>query len=493
MCSSVVHRLAPAASREELHWNDTFWESMQDAAVTENLWQAGAIIPLTITDLADSGDGVGRYAGRVVFVPNSVPGDELEVRLVHVKQGFAHAQLLLILEPSPHRVRPSCIVADKCGGCQWQLVSYDYQLQAKHNQVVQALTRIGGFELDAQVAPILPAPEALRYRNKSTYPLDQRQGNVRAGYYRKGSHRLVNLNRCPVQDERLDPLLAQVKQDIQQRGWTIYNEQTHRGLIRHLGLRVGRRTGEILLTLVVRNWDLEGLQDQAHLWLKRYANLVGVALNRNPERTNAIFGSETRIVAGQGYLEETFADLRFQIRPDTFFQVYTEQAEALLRVIQAELQLQGSETIVDAYCGIGTLTLPLARQAKQAIGIEMQPEAVEQAQVNAQLNQITNVSFQTGTVEALLPQLGFSPDVILLDPPRKGCDSVVIDQLLKQPVARVVYVSCNPATLARDLRQLCLGEADRGEGRYTLQKVQPADFFPQTAHVECVAFLTRSP
>ncbi|MBD2101206.1 23S rRNA (uracil(1939)-C(5))-methyltransferase RlmD [Leptolyngbya sp. FACHB-261] len=469
---------------------------MQNSALP-NLWQQGAVIPLTITDLSDNGDGVGRFEGRVVFVPDTVPGDELEVRLVRVKPGYAHAQLLLIMTPSPHRVRPSCMVADKCGGCQWQPVSYDYQLQAKQNQVVQALERIGGFDLSSAelsgcLSPILAAPEPLRYRNKVTYPLDERHGKVRAGYYRKGTHRLVNLNHCPVQDLRLDPLLAQVKQDIQQRGWTIYNEKTHRGLVRHLSLRVGRRTGEMLLTLVVRNWDLEGLEDQAHLWLRRYPGLVGVTLNRNPERTNAIFGSETRTIAGRDYLEESFADLRFQIRPDTFFQVYTEQAEALMRVIQDHLKLEGNETLVDAYCGIGTMTLPLARQVRQAIGIEVQPEAVAQAQTNAKLNNITNVSFQTGTVESLLPQLGFVPDVVLIDPPRKGCDASVLAQLRLSPAKHLVYVSCNPATLARDLQQLCRTDEELNGGHYKLRKVQPADFFPQTAHVESVAFLERA-
>ncbi|AHJ31504.1 23S rRNA (uracil(1939)-C(5))-methyltransferase RlmD [Nodularia spumigena CS-584] len=448
--------------------------------------QQGDLIEITIADLSNTGEGVGRFEEQVVFVPDTVPGDRAIVRLVHVKPKYAHGKLHELLEASPHRVRPSCIVADKCGGCQWQHIDYNYQLVAKHNQVIQALQRIGGF-VNPPVDPMLTASAPLGYRNKSTYPLGiSATGQVQAGYYQKGSHQLVNLNQCPVQDARLNPLLAEVKQDIQQRGWRIYDERKHQGQIRHLGLRIGRRTGEMLLTLVVKDWNLPGIETQAQEWLKRYPLLMGVSLNRNSDRTNAIFGSETRCIAGVPYLREKFADLEFQILPDTFFQVYTEAAEALLQVIQSELNLQGQELLIDAYCGMGTLTLPLAKQVRQAIGIELQPEAVQQAIVNAQHNDINNVTFQVGAVEKLLPEMGIVPDVVLLDPPRKGCDRAVIDSLLRSKPSRIVYVSCKVATLARDLKLLC------EDGQYTITRVQPADFFPQTAHVEAVAFLVRS-
>ncbi|WP_066374923.1 23S rRNA (uracil(1939)-C(5))-methyltransferase RlmD [Anabaena sp. CA = ATCC 33047] len=451
-----------------------------------SVWQQGALIEITITDLSDTGDGVGRFEERVVFVPDTVPGDRIQVRLLHVKPKFAHGQLKQILEPSPHRIRPSCIVADKCGGCQWQHIDYQYQLTAKRNQVIQALQRIGGFS-NPSVDPVLVTASPLGYRNKATYPLDvSSTGKVQAGYYQKGSHQLVNLNQCPVQDPRLNPLLAEIKQDIQQRGWDIYDETRHQGEIRHLGLRIGRRTGEILLTLVVKEGNLPGIAEQAEAWLKRYPQLVGVCLNRNPQRTNAIFGRETRCIAGVPYLREIFAELEFQVRPDTFFQVFTETAEALLEVIQSELNLQGDETLVDAYCGIGTLTLPLAKQVHKAIGLELQAEAVQQAILNAQHNEIQNVEFHLGAVEDLLPKMGIIPDVLLLDPPRKGCDRSVIESLLLSKPARIVYVSCKVATLARDLKLLCQN------GLYTIQRIQPADFFPQTSHVEAAAFLVLS-
>jgi 23S rRNA (uracil1939-C5)-methyltransferase len=446
-------------------------------------WQQGDLVEVTITDLSDSGDGVGRGGQRVVFVPDTVTGDRVRVRLIRVKPQYATGKLHEILEPSPHRIRPRCIVADKCGGCQWQHVSDDYQRVAKHNLVVQALQRIGGFT-HAPVHPLLSGSTTLGYRNKVTYPLARSTtGQLQAGYYQKGSHTLINLNQCPIQDDRLNPILAEVKQDIYKRGWGIYDEKLHRGKLRHLSFRIGRRTGEVLLTLVVKDANLAGMEEQAEAWLAKYPNMVGVLLNINPDRTNAIFGQETICLAGQPHLHEIFAGLTFQIRPDTFFQVHTEQAEALLQMIVEELNLQGDEKLVDAYSGIGTLTLPIAQKVERAIGLEVQSEAVEQARLNADLNQISNVTFEVGTVEAILSTLDFQPDIVLLDPPRKGCDASVIETLRLMHPRRIVYVSCNPATLARDLKLLCADQA------YTLTRVQPADFFPQTAHVESVAFL----
>ena len=448
-------------------------------------WQQGQLVEVAITDLSDGGDGVGRYAQRAVFVPDTVTGDRALVRLVRVKKQFAQGQLVNLLQPSPHRIRPNCIVADRCGGCQWQHVSYDYQQTAKREQVVQALRRIGGFE-EPDVKPMLSVDHSLGYRNKATYPLGRSgTGQVKAGYYRKGSHRLVNLNRCPVQDEQLDPMLAELKQDIQDRGWSIYDEQQHQGKLRHMSLRIGRRTGQVLLTLVSTSRELTGLDAQAEVWQDRYPDLLGVCLNENPAKTNAIFGARTHCVAGQPHIEEKFAGLRFKIRPETFFQVHTEQAEALLQVMVQQLQLTGNELFLDAYCGVGTLTLPLAKRVRQAMGIEAQVQAVDQARQNADLNGINNVKFLTGTVETVLPSLEVLPDVVLLDPPRKGCDRRVIDALLQQRPKQIAYMSCKAATLARDLKLLC------ETGQYRLKMVQPADFFPQTAHVEALAFLER--
>jgi|SRR5919199_18332 23S rRNA (uracil1939-C5)-methyltransferase len=452
---------------------------------TPDFWQQGQLVEVMITDLNDTGEGVGRLEGRVVFVPDTVVGDRVLVRLVRVKSNYANGKLHQLLEPSPHRIRPNCIVADKCGGCQWQHIDYHYQLEAKQNLVIQALEHIGGFT-SPSVAPILTTDTSLAYRNKATYPLKRSAtGQVQAGYYHQGSHQLINLNQCPVQDARLNPLLAEIKQDIEQLGWSVYNEERHQGRLRHLSLRIGRRTGEMLLTLVTTDWRLQNLEAQAQKWLTRYPKLVGICVNQNPNRTNVIFGDETRCIAGQPYLQEEFAGLQLQLKPETFFQVNTEVAEALLNAIVEQLALKGDEILVDAYCGIGTFTLPLAQRVRQAMGLEVHPASVEQAQLNAQLNGITNVTFKTGAVETLLPQLEIRPDVVLLDPPRKGCDRAVIETLLMSAPKHIVYVSCKPATLARDLKLLC------HTGGYQLAHVQPADFFPQTPHVECAAFLVR--
>ncbi|MDY6803808.1 MAG: 23S rRNA (uracil(1939)-C(5))-methyltransferase RlmD [Cyanobacteriota bacterium] len=467
----------------------------------EARWHQGQIVEIEIGDLSDSGEGVGRWEGGVVFVPDTVPGDRLLVKLIRVKPQYATGKVEKLLEPSKQRIRPQCFVADKCGGCQWQQVEYEYQLEAKQNKIVQALQRIAGLD-PASVAPILPSPSPFGYRNKVTYPLGlSGKGQVQAGYYQKSSHRLINLNKCPVQDERLNPLLEFVKQDIQQRRWSIYNEGQDRGILRHLSLRIGRRTGEILLTLIAnssrknRKREIPGLETQARQWLDRYPELVGIGINYNSSTSNVIFGPETDCVAGRSYLQEVFGGLQFQLRADTFFQVNTEAAEALLETMVEELNLQGSEIIVDAYCGIGTFSLPLAKKLQelghrsptevQIIGLEAQPQAIELAQSNASLNNLTNASFHTGKVEKLLPELEVKPDIVLLDPPRKGCAPQVLETLRSLQPNCIVYISCKPATLARDLQFLCEG------GDYELTKVQPADFFPQTSHVECVAFLRR--
>jgi 23S rRNA (uracil1939-C5)-methyltransferase len=509
-------------------------EGSSELPVHNHSFKQGDVVEIEITDVNDSGEGVGRVGDRVVFVPDTVTGDIVTARLVSVKRQYAHGKLLEILTASPHRVRPSCIVADKCGGCQLQHMDYDYQLTAKENQVVQALKRIGKF-VEPPVAPIVGAQGNFAYRNKVTYPLGVSDSNtVKAGYYRKGTHQIVNINQCPVQDDRLNPLLAEIKQDIQDRGWRIYEPEskgsrepglrrtgvqivvsqyaepgiTDRGIpkpklrnrstvtevttipddrpqFRHLLLRIGRRTGEILLTLVVTDLNIPDIEGQAQRWMQRYPQLVGVCLNLNDRPTNNIFGTETRCIAGREYICETFGNLQFQLKADTFFQIYTEQAEAVLNLIIDRVGFQGTETLVDAYCGIGTFSLPLSKRVKRVVGIEVHSSSVIQARVNARLNGINNVEFRTGEVEELLPELDIQADVVLLDPPRTGCDRAVLDALTAMQPAQIVYISCKPATLARDLQILC------EQGNYRLTHVQPADFFPQTAHVECVAFLTR--
>ncbi len=447
--------------------------------------QQGQVIELEITDLNTNGDGVGRHEGRVVFVPNTVTGDRLTAKIIESKAKFARGRVQELLTQSPHRIRPQCIVADKCGGCQWQHIDPDYQREAKRQQVIQAFQRIGGFE-DIQVQPMLHTPDVLNYRNKSTYPLARSAtGQVQAGYYRQGSHKLVNLNQCPVQDERLHPLLKEVKQDIQQQGWSIYDESNHRGKLRHLSLRIGSNTGEMLLTLITTSEKLAGIEEQAQLWLDKYPELVGVCLNINSDRTNAILGKKTYTVAGKPYLREIFAGVELHIAADTFFQINTNAAELLFKAIVDKLNLTGEESIVDAYCGIGTFSLPLAKKVKQVIGIEVSSASIQQAQNNAALNNISNAVFYTGKVKECINQIGFKPDILILDPPRKGCDPQVIESILTIQPSCIIYISCKPATLARDVKLFCQSNIYRPE------YIQPTDFFPQTTHVESYVILRK--
>jgi len=444
----------------------------------------GDLVEVEIEDVSSEGSGVARVDQQVVFIPNTVTGDRISSRIVRVKKNYAQGQLEELRKNSAYRIRPRCIVADKCGGCQWQHIDYSYQLQLKQNQVKETLTRIGGFA-DLQVEPIISG-EDLSYRNKVNYPLGvSHTGQIKAGYYRQGSHQIVNINQCPIQDQRLNPLLAEIKQDLQQLQIPIYDEKTHKGALRHLCFRIGKNTGEILLTLVSAELSDDTMDKQAEKWMKRYPNLVGVTLNYNPQKTNVIFGQKTELLAGRPYLVEQFARLNYHLRAETFFQVNTTVAEDLLTAILNKLSLTGEETVLDLYCGVGTFTLPFAQKVKKAIGVESYSLSIEQAQRNAEINNIDNVEFITETTETFLPTLETKPDLVILDPPRKGCQTEVIESLKQIKSNFILYISCHPATLARDLQLLCQ------EGDYRIMFVQPADFFPQTPHVETAVILTR--
>jgi 23S rRNA (uracil1939-C5)-methyltransferase len=448
-------------------------------------------VEIKIRDLTDDGEGIGSADGQVIFVPYTVPEDVVKVQIIPQKNAskhkYRHGKLLEIVARSPHRIQPHCIVADKCGGCQWQLVDYPFQLQLKHNKVRETLIRIGKFDpqqIDTVLQVIVPAPQPFGYRNKVAYPLGISQtGAVKAGYFQTKSHKLINLNQCPVQDDRLNIFLKNIKQDIQQQGWTIYKEAEHQGALRHLLFRIGRYTNQVLLTLVSKEKQLPNLYAQAQKWLQQYPNLVGVHLNYNPDRTNVILGAETKCIAGAEFLTEKLLGYAFHLRPDTFFQVYTEQAEQMIQFIIDYLQTVSAQIVVDAYAGIGSIAICIAKLVQQVIAIEIQPQASRQGEHNAQLNEISNIQFLTGKVETVLTELPVPPDTIILDPPRKGCAPQVIEYLQQQLPRHLIYVSCNPATLARDLQMLC------AEKKFRLVKVQPFDFFPQTGHVETVCIL----
>jgi 23S rRNA (uracil1939-C5)-methyltransferase len=443
---------------------------------------------LRIEDLTRDGMGLGRLDGQVVLVAGALPGDLVRARIIQHAKRHAVGKLLSLEEASPDRRHPPCILADHCGGCTLQALDDPAQTRWKQQMVEQTLQRVGG----VGVAPLalLPAPQPLGYRNRAVIPLERTpEGTLRAGYYRRGSHRIVNMNHCPVLDPRLDAMIAPLKADLEASGWPVDRHGTEGQAgagLRHLALRIGRRSGERLLTLVASHEELPGLQEMASRWMGRWSELVGVTLNLQPQPNNRLFGPRNTTIQGRGWLLESFAGETLQIGPDTFFQVCSEQAERVVGLLREALASPRGP-LVEGYCGIGTFSLPLARSGWRVWGIESHGHTVDLARRNAERNGLQDrCTFVAGDVAAALARgLDQHPAAVLLDPPRKGLESAVVAGLLRQPPARVAYLSCDPATLARDLAKLA------GGGVYRVHRVQPLDFFPNTSHVEVLALLDR--
>ncbi|MEB3306183.1 MAG: 23S rRNA (uracil(1939)-C(5))-methyltransferase RlmD [Cyanobacteriota bacterium] len=450
----------------------------------------GGLQTLTVDDLTCNGLGVGRIDSQVILVEGALPGDQVEVRLVHQAKRHAVGKVVRLLQPSVHRRKPPCILADHCGGCTLQGLEAMAQQKWKHQLVLETLRRIGKFPLAVQ--PLLAAPQELSYRNRAVIPLERDlEGRLRAGYYRRGSHQIVNMNRCPVLDPRLDAMVAPLKADLEASGWPVdrHGDADSPGSgLRHLALRIGRRSGERLITLIASHEDLPGLALVAERWMARWPELVGVTLNLQPQGGNRLFGPKTMTIVGRDWILEPFHGVELQIGADTFFQVYSEQAERVTGLIIESLGHPGG-TLLEGYCGIGTFSLPLAMAGWDVHGIEQHPSTVALARANAQRNGLAHrCRFQEGDV-ALHLELGLRqnpPSAVLLDPPRKGLQEAVLDSLLAHRPPLILYLSCDPATLARDLKAL------GGTGGYLLESVQPFDFFPNTSHVECLAVVRRS-
>ena len=439
-----------------------------------------------INDLSHDGQGIGRSGAAVVFVPGALPGERVTARLVRKARRHWLSQLDAIVEPSPDRRREPCILASKCGGCSLQHWSPDAQTQWKRTSVVNALQRIGG--LTHPVEPVLAPAEPFGYRNRAIIPLERLEdGTVRCGYYRRGSHRIVNLNHCPVLDPRIDALVAPIKADLAGTDWPIDRDCQAGGGLRHVALRVGRHTGELLITLISSHAHLPGLNDLAGRWMERWPQVVGVTLNLQPKANNVLMGAETQLIAGRASISERFGSHTLEISTDTFFQVFTEQAERVLPLIESELAKHPSPGLaIDAYCGIGTYSLSMAAAGWRVEGLEVNPEAVAKARRNAELNQLAErCSFQACDVADALSERLAEADLLFLDPPRRGLDPSVVATILDTPPERVLYLSCDPPSLARDLAPLVNG------GPYIPTTVQPFDFFPNTTHVETLVVLER--
>lgn len=446
----------------------------------------GSRVEVTITGLSHDGQGVARLNDRVLFVSGALPGEQVHVRLTHRARRHWLAELEQVVVPAPERQRPPCILAEHCGGCSVQHLADSGQQHWKHQKVVDAIRRIA--HLDTPVSPLLVAPESLGYRNRAIIPLERcEDGRLRAGFYRRGSHKIVNMNHCPVLDPRLDDLIAPLKADLEASDWPVDRDFREGGGLRHLALRLGSHSGDVLITLVSSHAELDGLEILAAEWMRSWPQVVGVCLNLQPLATNTLMGPDTRVVVGRGWVEERFCGLSLQIAADTFFQVHTRQAERVVPLVLAALESVPPGAMVDAYCGIGTYTLPVAAAGWQVHGIELSPEAVQQARTNARENGLTDrASFEAGVVAECLGEHLAHCDVLFLDPPRKGLEPATLAAILERPPAHLVYLSCDPATLARDLAQLV------AQGGYQLESLQPLDFFPQTSHVETLAVLRRS-
>ena len=464
---------------------------------------------LKITDMGVDGEGIGKYDGMTFFVKDALIGDEILARALKLKKNYGYARVEEILTPSPYRVEPKCPIHRQCGGCQIQALSYEKQLEFKGEKVRNNLLRIGGFseeELDQVMEPTVGMDEPYRYRNKAQFPVGKdKEGNLITGFYASRTHSIIPVTDCLLGVSENEEILVAMKNYMQKNHIEPYDEKTGKGLIRHVLIRFGFTTKEIMVCLIINGTKLPNQKDLIDA-LTKIDGMTSISFNVNTRNTNVILGDRTECIWGQSYITDyihlregkdfttTDTAIAYQISPQSFYQVNPEQTEKLYSLALEYAGLTGQESVWDLYCGIGTISLFLAQKAKQVYGVEIVPQAIEDARNNASINGITNAEFFVGKAEEVLPEFYEShkgkddtmsrPDVIVVDPPRKGCDRLCLDTILKMQPARVVYVSCDSATLARDLRILC-------DGGYELKKVRPVDQFAHTGHVETVCLLSR--
>jgi 23S rRNA (uracil1939-C5)-methyltransferase len=444
-------------------------------------------IEIEIEGLTQQGMGVGRVEGYTLFVHGALPGERVRARVERVEKRYAYAKAVEILKASPERIEPPCGDFIRCGGCSLQHLSYPAQLEWKRRWVRDVFARIGGMDVD--VAPVLGMDEPRYYRNKAVYPVRKGpDGEIRIGFFAPRSHRVVAVDDCTIQHPAAGQVVNAFKKWMEDAYIAPYDEGSGAGCVRHLMARVGAGTGEVQ-AVVVTNGELSASDKLVKALREAAPGLVSIVQNVNTRRDNVILGPECRTLWGRAWIEDILDGLRFRVGALSFYQVNPVQAVKLYRAAMERAGLTGTETVVDAYCGIGTLSLFAARDADRVIGVESVCEAVEDAKENAALNGIDNADFICAKVEEWLPEVvgdGLKPDVVIVDPPRKGCDSHLLDAILAAKPERVVYVSCDPATLARDVKRLAEG------GTYEIDgAVQPVDMFCHSGHVECVIGMHR--
>ena len=450
------------------------------------------IVRLTISDIGTDGEGIGKVDGYTLFVKDAVIGDTITARVIKLKKNYGYGRLMEVIEPSKDRVEPVCPVARQCGGCQIQQMSYDAQLDFKRKLVEGNLRRIGGFP-DINVLPVIGMDEPYHYRNKAQYPVGRdKDGNVVIGFYAGRTHCIIDNQDCAIGARENVKILTAIRDYINENKVSVYDENTGNGAVRHILIRKGFHTGQVMVCIVVNGKSLPkedklvakltGLE----LWENEGGNIYSVMININRENTNVILGDRCRTLWGKDYIEDSINGITFQISPLSFYQVNPVQTEKLYGKALEYAGLTGNEVVWDMYCGIGTISLIMVTRAKKVYGVEIVPAAIENAKNNARINGLDNAEFYVGKSEEIAPELaeqGAVPDVIVVDPPRKGCDEALLDTIVKMQPERVVYVSCDSATLARDLKYL----AARG---YEVKTVQPVDQFCHTVHCETVVKLS---
>ena len=440
-----------------------------------------------IVDIGQGGVGVGKYDGFTVFVDGGLINDKLKVKINKSKKNYAVGDIVEIIEASPFRVKRKCSDSLKqCGGCQIQELDYQKQLDIKTNEVKQVISRIGKLE-DVIVHETLGMEDPIRYRNKAQFPIQKVNGSPVIGFYKKKSHDIIPTDECIIQHEINDKIIKIIKTYINAYKVSVYDEKTHTGVLRHLVTKVGFTTNEVMVVLVANGNKLPNLNELASVLKENIPGFKTLVVNVNKAKTNVILGRENIVVYGDGKINDYIGDLVFEISPLSFFQVNPLQTEVLYNKALEYADLQENDTVFDIYCGIGTISLFLAQKAKKVYGIEIVEDAIKDAKINAHLNKLDNTEFYAGKAEEVVPKMykdGKKANVVVVDPPRKGCDEKVLDTIVSMEPDKVVYVSCNPSTLARDLAYL----DERG---YKCVEVQPVDMFPHTMHVESCAKIVK--
>ena len=452
---------------------------------------------IDIVDIGNDGEGIGKIDGYTLFVKDALPGDKVKVKIMKAKKNYAYARLEEIIEASPDRVTPKCPIARQCGGCSLQAISYERQLQFKQDKVRNNLIRIGGFNaeyVDSILEPICGMEEPYRYRNKAQYPVGyDKDGNLIAGFYAGRTHSIIANTDCELGAPDNKEILERILNWMRAFKIRAYNEEKGTGLVRHVLIRKGFTTGQIMVCLVI-NGEKFVYREEFIQTLSEVKGMTSISYSMNTSRDNVIMGDNYHTIWGEDTIEDYIGDLIFSISPLSFFQVNPEQTKNMYGKALSFAALTGKESVWDLYCGIGTISLFMSGKAKQVYGVESIPQAIDNARENAKKNGIDNATFFVGKAEEVLPEFYkehsgsdnamMHPDVIMVDPPRKGCDEVCLDTMVKMQPKRIVYVSCDSATLARDLKYL-------SEHGYELRGVQAFDNFPQTNHVESVVLLNK--